>query len=279
MQPIRDADDRIAAAGPLLGDRRDWSRELGMAALAGLFLGLVGPFGSYLNPSRLVVLAYWVGVLLLGALLFGLTLRPAVRVARRQHVPAVAALAVATLLAAIPLSLLCHDIAITLWPGPVGRIGRLAWYGQTLVIALPLAVCHALPRRPRHVPEVAAALPVAPPSIAPSGVAFLSRLPRHLGRELLALQMEDHYVRAHTPAGSALILIPLRQALAELDTIPGLQVHRSWWVARDAVEGGLQHGRNLRLLLSNGLEAPVSRSNVAAARASLLVGRGVSPHR
>ena len=62
--------------------------------------------------------------------------------------------------------------------------------------------------------------------------------------------MEDHYVRAHTMLGSDLVLLRLRDAIAELDGIEGAQVHRSWWVARDVVEGVEREGRKLRLLLS-----------------------------
>jgi DNA-binding LytR/AlgR family response regulator len=60
--------------------------------------------------------------------------------------------------------------------------------------------------------------------------------------------------------------------------LPGLKVHRSWWVARGAVASVVQDGRDLRLRLSNGLEAPVARTNVAAVRAAGLLddqGRGV----
>ena len=248
----------------LFGDRWEWTRELATAAAAGLFLGLVGPFGSYLNQSRLTVLGYWIGTVLLGAILFGLTLRPAVRLAPRLGVPLLPALAAATVLAAIPMSLLCHALAMALWPAPIRRIGRLAWYAQTLLISAPLA-CGYVMTVGTSGPGEKAGEP--PPQRAPDATSdLLSRLPPQLGRELLALQMEDHYVRAHTSRGSALILIPLRQAVTELTGIPGMKIHRSWWVARDAVTGVVQDGRNLRLRLANGLEAPVSRVNVAAVR-------------
>ena len=74
--------------------------------------------------------------------------------------------------------------------------------------------------------------------------------------------MEDHYVRAHTVLGSELILLRMRDAVGELEGIDGAQVHRSWWVARDAVEDVKRDGRNLRLVLPGGLEAPVSRARV-----------------
>ena len=80
--------------------------------------------------------------------------------------------------------------------------------------------------------------------------------------------MEDHYVRAHTAKGSDLILTPLKDAIAELGDVEGMQVHRSWWVAKAAVVGSTASGRNLSLRLSNGLEVPVSRASVARLRAA-----------
>ena len=93
------------------------------------------------------------------------------------------------------------------------------------------------------------------------------RLPPALGREILCLQMEDHYVRVHTPRGSTLVLMSLSQAMAGLQDVEGTRTHRSWWVARSAVEGVLEDGRNLRLRLTGGLEAPVSRARVGELRA------------
>ncbi len=79
--------------------------------------------------------------------------------------------------------------------------------------------------------------------------------------------MEDHYVRVHTPQGSSLVLMSLSQAMAGLKDLEGAQTHRSWWVARSAIVGVVEDGRNLRLRLSGGLEAPVSRARVGQLRA------------
>ena len=84
----------------------------------------------------------------------------------------------------------------------------------------------------------------------------------------MCLQMEDHYVRAHTPLGSDLILIPLKDAVAELTGVEGLKVHRSWWVAKRAVGRSILNGRNCGLRLSNGLDVPVSRASIAKLRAA-----------
>ena len=254
----------------LFGDRSEWARELAVATAAGVFLGLVGPFGSYLNGPPAMRLGYWVAALWIGTGLFGVTVRPAIRGARRFRLPVSAALAAATLVTALPIALLCHAAAATLWPGPIGRIGLLAFYAQTLVISAPITVGYGLlGSSVRAPPAQGARAAPALPAIAADD--FLARLPERLGRELVALQMEDHYVRAHTGRGSELILIPLHQAIRELDATPGLRVHRSWWVAREAVTGCVRDGRNLRLRLSNGMQAPVSRASVAAARAAGLL--------
>ena len=68
-------------------------------------------------------------------------------------------------------------------------------------------------------------------------------MPPALGRDLLALEMEDHYLRIHTALGSDLILLRLRDALAELGPSRGRQVHRSWWVAEGAIASAERDAR------------------------------------
>jgi DNA-binding LytR/AlgR family response regulator len=76
---------------------------------------------------------------------------------------------------------------------------------------------------------------VSTPDLTASAPDFFRRIPPALGRDLLALEMEDHYLPIHTEFGSDLILLRLRGAIAELGPARGRQVHRSWWVAAGAV--------------------------------------------
>ena len=86
---------------------------------------------------------------------------------------------------------------------------------------------------------------------------------------MLALSSEDHYVRAHSDISTTLILIRLRDAVAELGSAAeGMQVHRSWWVSRAAVTGHKRSDRAMRLILRNGLEVPVSRERIPLLKAS-----------
>ena len=122
-------------------------------------------------------------------------------------------------------------------------------------------------RRARAPRDAAAAAATGPAPAPAQPVRFLERLPAGLkGAELWAVQAEDHYVRLHTSKGSALILLRLADAAAELDGMEGARVHRSWWVARLAVAGTARRGAQTMLKLPNGVEAPVSRSQVAQLR-------------
>lgn len=101
------------------------------------------------------------------------------------------------------------------------------------------------------------------PAEAEIGRALTDKLPVRLRRATLhALQSEDHYLRVHTSAGDALILMRLSDAMAAASAVEGAQTHRSWWVARSAVEDARREGAQAVLVLKDGIEAPVSRANV-----------------
>jgi len=100
----------------------------------------------------------------------------------------------------------------------------------------------------------------------PTVVPFLQRIPIRLGRDLLCLQAEDHYVRVYTAVGDDLILHRFSDSIQELDGLEGLQVHRSWWIARAAVADVIRRDRKTWLCLKNGLEVPVSRTYLAAVK-------------
>ena len=159
-----------------------------------------------------------------------------------------APLAVAVL-AVLPAAI-SRSLALRLWP-IVGQVGWLEWYGQGLVISALATAGMMWATRPR---EATAERPEAE-SADPR-----DRLPPRLGRTVLCLQMEDHYVRVHTPNGSALVLMSLSQAMAGLKDVNGAQTHRSWWVAAEAVEAVRWRRGAGVVRLAGGLEAPVSRT-------------------
>jgi hypothetical protein len=94
--------------------------------------------------------------------------------------------------------------------------------------------------------------------------------PRFQG-EILALESEDHYVRVHGANYSELLLLRLRDAIAEMTGCPGEQTHRSWWVARSGVSETISLGRNWEIRLTNGMRVPVARDSIERLRAAGLL--------
>lgn len=88
---------------------------------------------------------------------------------------------------------------------------------------------------------------------------FWFKVPAAIGRDLVSLSAELHYLRVTTTAGDALILYPFGQAVADLGTSRGLQVHRSHWVAIEHVLALRKRGEGAIASLANGIEIPVSR--------------------
>ena len=81
--------------------------------------------------------------------------------------------------------------------------------------------------------------------------------------EIWALSAEDHYVRVHTSAGETLVLMRFSDAVAEMNGIEGLSVHRSWWVARHAVDVISRTSAGAEITLKSGASVPVARRRVS----------------
>ena len=100
---------------------------------------------------------------------------------------------------------------------------------------------------------------------------ILARVPLPQRGRLLALVVEDHYVDIVTDKGKALVLMRLADAMRETGAVTGLQIHRSHWVARDAVVRAQRNEGKLSLELSNGMRLPVSRGFLQAVKQAGLV--------
>jgi hypothetical protein len=225
-------------------------------------MGVTGPFGTYLWMGLGERLAYftvvgllsWLQVILLAAWLG--------RIEPIDRWPVYARMALVGLLAAIPST--AEIIVVQSWlDRPVPWRAYFSIYPDnaflTVVIAvlIGLFVEQRLRAQADAERERVAELAQAGPGPGPD---FFRRIPPALGRDLLALEMEDHYLRIHTAVGSDLILMRLRDALAELGPERGRQVHRSWWVAEGAVTSTERSGARTLLVLRNGLKVPVSKT-------------------
>jgi hypothetical protein len=236
---------------------------IGGAILVGAVLAALGPFGTYLNDGAGRRLGYWIASTLLGVTLYGSAFRVCKSLVPAGSIVWWSLLCGASLLASVPQTLLTRAGAFWLWP----ELARLSlpfwlWYLQTATIGLlaTLGTAFWLCR-------------TGASSLESSPVPAHDAVSPALGTNVLALQMEDHYVRVHRPTGSELLLMPLSQAIGATRA-KGLQIHRSWWVAEEAVVAVEGTPRSMRVRLSNGAVAPVARSAVIRLKAAGWIGNG-----
>ena len=272
--------------GDLLDNWSDTRARLGWARFAA-YLGvatalvLTAPFGTVGEPW-LWRLAYWLLLIaFLDLVLVPVSLAIAHRVDWVRSLPYAVGLVMLPLVLAVPMtvtvialdhgfaSLLCSlspDYA-AIFGATLGTacetipdVGMLEMYGNVLAISVLAGGLLFL------VTGGFAALNRPPAPTVQPGLRFLSRLPPHIGHDILYLQMQDHYLRVVTKGGEALILMPLRDAIMELDGLEGLQVHRSWWISLDAVMQIVRDGRRTLAVMTDGTRVPVSDTYRAALR-------------
>jgi hypothetical protein len=167
-------------------------------------------------------------------------------------------------LAAVPATgvvALANGLSGIGWPDDVAVL-----FGRVLLLlaAIALPVYHWEDMRARAPSEAGRANSLGAGSDASCSDTkgpslFMARLSAPLDGRLLCLEMQDHYLKVHHSAGSEMVLCRMEDAVRELNGL-GRRVHRSWWVATDAIEGTERDGQRTFLSLTDGRRVPVGRS-------------------
>lgn len=238
---------------------RGFLRGLAIAVAAGGVLAFVGAFGSDEAPIGLRLI-YWIPLMLIGGLWGHACSRLADRWIDEEARPWFT-IGLLTVIITGPLAVVVWTWSGVIFRGGLLPVAILPFYILPVgVITFSLAAINVFLVRARPIETHAAAEGAAPPR-------FPDRLPFKLrGAAIRAVEAEDHYLRIHTDRGSDLILMRLSDAVAELEGLEGAQVHRSWWVARDAVRHARRADGRATLTLEGGLTVPVSRRYARALR-------------
>lgn len=249
---------------------------------AALLLAYLGAFGTGPAPA-LLRLAYWIAVILPGSLI-GMAIQEIMRGWGALSHNRWAEIVVVALLISLPHSFMVI-VASALFFGIAAITPGLVFdfWIAVLVVSLVLTAINYLaageaaaapPVIPPAPPLAEPAAPAAPgagtdapPALPPLPELVAEKLPARLRQaRVIAIEAEDHYLRIHTEAGSDLVLMRMTDACALLGEAAGLRVHRSWWVARGAIEARARRSGKLELALVGGLVVPVSRTMYGALR-------------
>lgn len=247
---------------------RSW-RFWATFALIVLIFAVSGPYGTSERMTFGVRLGYWLivhAVTWTIAICLSVTADVLLR-DRLRHM--LARMMIGSLVAALPIgfALGVIDFAFSgAWDGTSNGL-------QRALFALPLCALFCLltyTTMHRQIAEVSKPQPIvsAPAASIPLGdPKILGRLKAQNRGPLVRLSVEDHYTEVVTTRGRELILLRFADALRELGATPGLQVHRSHWVADQHVDKLKRDKGKLFVVMKDGVEVPVSRPNMEAAKA------------
>lgn len=252
--------DKFANDGPLAFTLREMN-DLGRSArfwavIAGIIaiLGLAGPFDSFGEMPLVERTLYW-GLTVIGSFAVGLFVSMLTTVTiEGSGLSAPLALLVGSIIAALPIAAYNGLIQAIFFASAFP-----AEFVEVLPYALAISVIVAFTYRYARddEPEPQAMSPAGTGVAVPSAV--LEKLPQRIGRDVVSVQAQDHYVKVTTLLGSALVLMKLGHAERDLAALDGLRVHRSWWVRKRHVRRLVRNGGKLLVETSDGASIPVGR--------------------
>ncbi len=242
-----------------------------MMFCAGVILGVIAPYNTDSISALIGRFMYWVGNIMFASIVSGIVARWIFPIMSRRQLSAAfsflvytAVLSAPTLLWVASWELLLKGLFVN--PGGFteefvqqslaslnyGFLGYLGFYARVWMITILLVgpislIAEKLAKNPAEQNE------------PPAGSRFFQRLPVELGTDLLCLSMEDHYLRVYTSLGDTLILMRMSDAVAELEAHDGMQVHRSWWVAKAAIKKIVREPRKKSIILTNDVHVPISQ--------------------
>lgn len=247
-----------------------------LVSIVGVILGFLAPFGM-VQVATGKTIAYWVIICLVGYFVYspiiGLTERFTQSVLPRSwH-----RVAVGALLASVVMSFVVPVVTWLFFDEPRALLAQFSqMFPKTLliggIITLITLVKDHLHQQSQALKESEQALESSKQStrqiVDKAHQDFINQLPVEKRGQLLCLEMSDHYVKVYTDNGHHLILMRFKDAVSALSDFPGMQTHRSWWVAHQAITRVSKDGRKLQLELSNKLSVPVSRTYIDQVKAA-----------
>lgn len=235
-----------------------WTVRTGLVAVIGVALGFLGPFGTYADLTPGERYSYWIGLTLLMWLQDLATFWALRRIDRVRALPIWLQAALAAFVGAIPTTFeVAYVEGLLRVGGVLTPVSLLKTFWSVAVISLAVFVPLVVLGNARR-------------SDATTTPELAHHLPPELGAAVIALSAEDHYLRVYTERGDTLIHYRFSDAVRALG-VAGVQVHRSWWVAKHAVERIEREASRYVLVLIGGVRVPVSRTYGLAARQAGLI--------
>lgn len=236
-------------------------------AIATTIAALVGPFATYISFTFAERLTYW-GVLIGGAIVMAVFIR-------RGMLRLLGGDDLTVDLAGAMVQAVC--LGVMIWAVNLHVYGfdvmGTAWLVYHIAIVFIVCMCVVVVREQRrrwqaagnraraHAGEPGLDEPLSDAQEQPRP-AFLERLEEPLPGPVIRVSADDHYLQVFTPDGSGRVLMRFRDALADLEEMPGYRIHRSHWVAENVLVRVRPDGRRHVAELECGAVLPVSQAHL-----------------
>ena len=226
-----------------------------------MVLVTIGPFGTDKSLSFAERLLYW-GVEATATFFCGVFAGAFSQSLLRQYITREwLIIAISGLFVSIPIGIIVTIINITTFGAGFATTANLTGVAlNCLLISFAITVIYNLiTGRPGQTFET--------PN--PTHSKFFDRIPLELGKNLLHLSSQDHYVEATTDRGSTLVLLRFSDAIDELDPDLGMRIHRAYWVSFAAINKTRREDGKLLIETADGKTFPVSRTYIKDVRTAL----------
>lgn len=240
--------------------------DIGWEVKAGIFAGMVviftmvGPFGTYTELTVADRLSYWTGLIFFVAFFVHVCIRIAMDTPLLGRMSQLWRVWLGVAVGSAPAAAMAALIDRVYRGTSADLLDLTQIWAQIAAISAVIAPFEFL-RWSKSEEE-----DEDPP--VPLRTRFHERLTHDLGTDIISLSMQDHYVEVTTTQGTGLILMRMRDALDELQGLPGVQLHRSHWAARSHLERMRRDKGKNSVQLSDGRRLPVSNTYLSQVEAT-----------
>jgi DNA integrity scanning protein DisA with diadenylate cyclase activity len=251
----------------ILFERSFWYKVL-LVAIVGICIGLLAPFGMHQIPVHLSI-AYWVTTCLVGFVVYQPIILLFDRLLDKLLSKRWCKIAIGTCVASVLMTLVVPILNWIFFEDSINLVKQFIFtFPKCLLIGGIITVITIVREQTAEQKlqliesekELEQNLQKSNVIVSKAYEDFMKELPVEKRGTLLCLEMSDHYVKVHTDKGHHMLLMRFKDAMQSLESYPGLQIHRSWWVANNAITKVKKVNRKTQLVLENGLVIPVSRT-------------------
>lgn len=233
-------------------------------------LAIAAPYGTEMPVGFWDRLGYWTSVNALAILIASYVRHVVLRRFRTETLGVLTGIAVLQAMVLGPVVWLVSNHVFGF------ALHGAVWLAEMTLIILLVSLCVALVRyeiaRLRNFVGAEAGSVGIGKATGVARPEFLLQGDPALEGEVLIVSADDHYLNVVTTKGQGRVLMRFRDALSDLEQVPGYRIHRSHWVARSELLRVRPDGRRHVADLRSGKVLPVSDAYLDGLRDAGLMG-------